>query len=457
MRITRAFRWLLVLTVALGPSPARADDPVSQPKVPPDSQSLPKVPPDSQTAKSLVHSQVPPDSQTAKSLVPPDSQSLEQWLRESPELRPIYERAAKLRLQIVLGRIEATNGRPTLRQETFRAGAEYFYPASTIKLCAAVAALETLSDWREETGLPLEIDTPLRFHPQFAGETMAEHDATNLDTGDVTVAHEVRKLFLVSDNEAYNRLFELVGPQAIHRSMNRAGLHSARVVHRLSEARSPEENLQLPTVEFLGETFRYRRKARQDQALEPPTETPGTRVGTAFWRSGVRIDEPMDLSTKNRISLVDLQRALVKVVRPEVEVGGAPFRLRAEDRELLLTAMTQLPRESRNPLYDPKEFPDHWVKLLLPGLRRVLPADQIRVANKVGRAYGFSIENAYVEKLPTGEGFFLAAVLYTNSDGVLNDDLYDYESLSDPFFADLGELVARELWGAEAGNSANSE
>ena len=51
----------------------------------------------------------------------------------------------------------------------------------------------------------------------------------------------------------------------------------------------------------------------------------------------------------------------------------------------------------------------------------------------------------------------LSAVLSTHSDGALHDDPYDYESVADPFFADLGEAVARELWGAEAGNSANSE
>ena len=32
-------------------------------------------------------------------------------------------------------------------------------------------------------------------------------------------------------------------------------------------------------------------------------------------------------------------------------------------------------------------------------------------------------------------GFFLAATIYTNSDGVLNDDAYDYDEVALPFFA----------------------
>jgi hypothetical protein len=38
----------------------------------------------------------------------------------------------------------------------------------------------------------------------------------------------------------------------------------------------------------------------------------------------------------------------------------------------------------------------------------------------------------------------VAAAIYTNSDGVLNDDRYDYESVALPFMAELGEIVARE-------------
>jgi hypothetical protein len=38
-------------------------------------------------------------------------------------------------------------------------------------------------------------------------------------------------------------------------------------------------------------------------------------------------------------------------------------------------------------------------------------------------------------------------VLYTNDDGVLNDDRYEYQAVAEPFQADLGEAVARWLWG----------
>ena len=78
-------------------------------------------------------------------------------------------------------------------------------------------------------------------------------------------------------------------------------------------------------------------------------------------------------------------------------------------------------------------------------LRRVIPAERLRVTNQVGLAYGFTVENAYVEDVETGRSFFLAGTLYTNANGVLNDGVYEYDTLALPFWADLGEALAREL------------
>jgi hypothetical protein len=75
-----------------------------------------------------------------------------------------------------------------------------------------------------------------------------------------------------------------------------------------------------------------------------------------------------------------------------------------------------------------------------------VPAEHLRVHDKIGRASGFSIANAWIEDLRTGQGFFLTIVLYTNADGVLNDDRYDYEEVADPFLDDAAEAIARAVF-----------
>ena len=282
---------------------------------------------------------------------------------------PSSARAAELRLQAVLGTIEpGPDGRPRLVQHGFRLGAEYFYPASTVKLFAAVAALERLGEIARTTGLDVGPDTPMVFHPLFAGEEREESDPTNLEGGTITVRHEIRKLFLVSDNAAFNRLYELVGQDGLAASMRRAGLREARIVHRLSEARSAEENRRYPRIDFIGAGFVHTLPERSSEPLAAsPTaaRVPGLEVGSAYLVDGERVEGPMDFSTKNYVPLAELQRGLCKVVRPDVDCGGGePFAIGDADRALLLEAMSLFPRQSTNPVYDPGEYPDEYVKFL---------------------------------------------------------------------------------------------
>ena len=123
---------------------------------------------------------VAPVAPPSTSAIPAMPEPLRTILGSSPELRAAVARAAELRLQVVLGLIEDGHVggacSPWLRQIEFRAGAEYFYPASSVKLFAAVAALERLEELRRETGLELTVDTPLVDHPLFEGEVLESTD-----------------------------------------------------------------------------------------------------------------------------------------------------------------------------------------------------------------------------------------------------------------------------------------
>lgn len=370
---------------------------------------------------------------------------IKHWLDATASLRQVATKATEYRLQVVVGTVVEREDHPVLVQQGFRLGEEYFYPASAVKMFAAVAALERLAELRAESGLPLSLETPLAYHPLFAGEVLEDVDPSHLAGGTITLRHEIRKLFLVSDNEAFNKLYELVGQDRLAASLTRAGLGDARIIHRLAEARSAAENRRTPRIDFRLDEGLFSLPERSSAPLPTLAPLPGLLVGKAQLTDAGRLDQPLDMTAKNRISLVDLQRGLCKVMQPEVDCGGGPaFELSAADRAFVLETMSRLPRESTDPVYD---LPDDHVKFFLPGLARVVPAERLRVYNKIGQAYGFTTENAWIVDEGTGQSFFLAATLYTNADGVLNDDVYEYQDVAAPFLADLGEAAARDLWG----------
>ncbi|HKP31409.1 MAG TPA: hypothetical protein VJT83_01730, partial [Chitinophagaceae bacterium] len=58
-----------------------------------------------------------------------------------------------------------------------------------------------------------------------------------------------------------------------------------------------------------------------------------------------------------------------------------------------------------------------------------------------GDAYGFLIDVAYIVDFSKNIEFMLSAVIYCNSDGVMNDDQYDYEKVGFPFMKNLGRMI----------------
>jgi Beta-lactamase enzyme family len=351
------------------------------------------------------------------------------------------------RLQILLSEVVENAGGPRLKRYGYRVDAEYFYPASSIKTCAAVTALRVLADTRKEHGPEVNLNTPLRFHPLFDGDGIEDTDPTNLRGGTITVGHEIRKLFLVSDNEAYNRLYELTGHAEINEWMWKAGLESVRLRHRLSIARSSFENLQTPQVDFvLDGGFAVEIPQRESRLRLEANSEPGILVGDGHRSGGATKNTPLSFAEKNRISLVDLQDLHVMILRPDVQLGKPGLPMSDSDRAFLKASMAEYAHESTNPVYDASTHPDDYVRFILHGLMRVTPKEDLIVYDKVGLAYGFTVENAYVVNQRTGKSFFLTATIYTNSDGILNDDRYDYDTVAFPFWKDLGEVLARWRW-----------
>lgn len=329
----------------------------------------------------------------------------------------------RYRVQVLYTRVRhGDDGAPRFESHGYRLGADdYFYPASTVKFPVAVFALEKLA----RLGLPR--NARLTVMPD-QGSLYG-----SVENGPRRIDRHVEDIFVVSDNAAYNRLYEFVGPDAIAARIAELELANTRIVHRLSSPATRAENriANATELEVDGQTV-HREPRRAGDGFDA-TPLP---VGSSYVdRDGTIVGQPFDFGVKNEFPIAAQQRLLREVLFPT----GA-LKLRDEDRVYLRRAMTTLPREARLSRWNPDDYPDTYVKYLLAGGEAELP-DGITIYNKVGQAYGFTTDNAYIVDSRRGIGFFLAATIYTNANGRLNDDDYEYDAVAVPFLRDLGRAV----------------
>jgi hypothetical protein len=74
-----------------------------------------------------------------------------------------------------------------------------------------------------------------------------------------------------------------------------------------------------------------------------------------------------------------------------------------------------------------------------------MPLERILYTGKAGKAYGFHLDNAYIEDLESGRAMAVTVVGYANANGVLNDNVYEYDTVTRPLLLGLGELLARAV------------
>ncbi|MCA8963573.1 MAG: serine hydrolase, partial [Planctomycetes bacterium] len=234
----------------------------------------------------------------------------------------ILKAPAEHRLQILVGvPVTGDDGRTTLVRSRLGDPKQYFYPASSVKLCAALALLLELDRLNAANGTAHGLDSEWRIGTRFDGDAVFDRDASNLDGGRATIRHDLRKMLLVSDNLAYNHCLEVLGADGLNKAMWGAGMRSTRLWHRLSEAHTLQENLQTrPVTLRTGEvvTELPAREASVELSNEAFT---GLQLGTGYMSDGELVATPMSFAQKNAISLEDLQDVLVEVVRPEIDTG----------------------------------------------------------------------------------------------------------------------------------------
>ena len=342
------------------------------------------------------------------------------------------------RLQIIYTQIDRKkNGKPAFTDHYFNINdSSYFYPASTVKLPVAILALQKLNELKIAG---LDKNTTMISEADYNGQSEVYNDPSSPD-GRPTIEHYIKKILLVSDNDAFNRLYEFLGQEYINNTLHKMGYKEVQIVHRLDISLTEDENRHTNPVRF----FDTNGKLVYQKPLEVSKlfyAARNTKMGIGFYRGGEIVNEPFDFSKKNRLSLTTLHNIVRSVMFPDAVSGKQRFKLTKDDYDFLRKYMSMTPLESRFPFYDNENYWNNYVKFLFYGTEKNTAKNGIRIFNKVGDAYGFLIDAAYIADFNNNVEFMLSAVIHCNSDGIFNDDKYDYDDIGFPFMKHIGQVI----------------
>lgn len=369
----------------------------------------------------------------------------EEWLRNlllsntNTILQKVMQNPGDYRPQIIYTQINRDkNNKPTFTNYYYNVDSLlYFNPASTVKLPLALLSLEKLN----ELHMPgVNKFTSMRFDSGY-NTLKAEYKDSTAQTGLPSIAQFIRKAFLVSDNDAYNRMYEFVGQQTINRKLHEKGYTDARISRHFWRM-NVDQNRHTNKIDFIND----------DGSIiytQPPAVNTDSfdfshinKIGIGYMNADDSlVHAPMDFTQHNNVSLYDYQQILQSVMFPQSVPAKQRFNLTKEDYAFLYQYLSQYPAETNYPKYDSATYYDSYVKFFFGDSEHTTMPPHVRVFNKVGWAYGFLTDVSYVVDFEHNVEYMLTGTVYANSDGILNDDKYDFETVAHPFMYQVGQTI----------------
>ena len=368
-----------------------------------------------------------------------NSRLLFEILQESKEpiIKKVLSDLNSYEVQILFTRIHRDSlGLPKFERHTFQENSkQYFYPASTVKLPVAILALQKIRKLQSQ-GIPIKADTP--FTVLYSENVIKKTDSTH-PKNKLTIAHLIKKIFLVSDNMAFNYLFDFIGRDDANKAIHNIGITNFNLSHKFSDSVNKNSTPRFIFFNQKGDTLYNQAPIISNQKIKN-THLDGVLKGKGYVKDGTVIEEPMDFSEKNYASIVALNQILERIIFPKVFSRNEQFNIEPEDYFFLRYWMSRTPNEVTIPFYDRETFFDSYCKFFIYGDKKGEMTNNTRIYNKVGLAYGTITDLAYV-KDRNGIEFFLTATILTNKNEIFNDNKYEYDQLGIPFLAALGREI----------------
>ena len=351
-------------------------------------------------------------------------------------LTEILKNKEEYEIQIAYTEISRNkDGEPIFKDFEFQVDEnKYFYPASAIKLPIVVLTLDKINELRS-SGIDITLKSKI-----LISSNHSKKNEIQLDTI-TSFQNLIADVFLVSDNYSSNILIDFIGYNYFNTKMSQAGLKNTYLNHKFNP--DPYVN-----IDWLIQTVdKQLISSNQDQIIVTANQNiSGLKKGENKFQDGSIVSGSLDFSQKNRHSIRDMHNLLKRIIFPSKLDKENVFNLNVEDYDFLRYWMSRYTYEDLGDKFrNDKKYFDSYNKFFIHGKDTVVNNRNIRVYNKLGQAYGTSIDNAYIRNYQDDIEFFLTATIYTNKNKTINDNIYEYDQTAIPFLSKLSQSIYSRL------------
>ena len=356
--------------------------------------------------------------------------------RKNDFLKEIIKEKEDYEIQVLLTKIDQYNSQVDFQEYKYQLDDyKYFYPASTIKLPIVVLALKKINELRSKgSEITLKSKIILNYKDDYS-ELLIRDSITSFQ-------NLIADVFLVSDNSASNILIDFIGYNYFNEEMKNAGFDKTYLNHKFNPDPYVNSTWQISDLDNnLISSLNDNQKI-----IKANDKTIGLEKGEKRYFKGEILDESLNFSEKNRSSITDMHNLIKYIFYPEIFDSTNAFNLNVEDYDFLRYWMSRFTYEDIGEKFiGDEKFFETYNKFFIHGDEQSLSNEQIRVYNKIGQAYGTSIDNGLIKNYQDNIEFILTATIYTNKNKVINDNLYEYDDIAVPFLAKLSRSIYSEL------------
>ena len=370
------------------------------------------------------------------SLLSCNSNPIELVIKSDPYLKEIIKDKEDYEIQVMLTKVNHDNTKIDFQNYQYQHDEnQYFYPASTIKLPIVVLTLKKINELRSK-GSDITLKSKIILN------NVDNYSNFKLQDSITSFQNLIADIFLVSDNSASNILIDFIGYNYFNDEMQNAGFDRTYLNHKFNPDPYVNSTWQISDLD----NNMISSINDNQKIIKADDKTNGLDKGERRYFNGEILDESLNFSEKNRFSITDMHNLIKYIFYPEIFDKVNTFNLNVEDYDFIRYWMSRFTYEDIGEKFIGDEnFFETYNKFFIHGDEQSVSNEQIRVYNKIGQAYGTSIDNGLIKNYQNNVEFILTSTIYTNKNKVINDNLYEYDDIAEPFLAKLSRAIYKEL------------